>query len=175
LISAGSSLVFDFTTPRSRDPLPSLMSQYWAVKDTVATLRAEKQTLQLQLRSLQHHLSLHKSRVRYAHDTKETKRQTDAYHENLRLLGERRKALIASHSTSVRGSHAREYQALLAEHIHLEDQFRRITASRMVARYSLQKLIIDAANSHNNTTTPMAAPSTSLTNPVCSPSPLPSV
>lgn len=75
----------------------------------------------------------------------------DDYDESLRRLGERRKVLIASHSTSIRGSHAREYRALLAEHVHLEDQFRQITASRIVAHYNLQQLVIDAANSRNNT------------------------
>ncbi|KAF9646726.1 hypothetical protein BDM02DRAFT_3188570 [Thelephora ganbajun] len=45
----------------------------------------------------------------------------------------------------VRGSHAREYQAFLAEHAHLEDQFHRITASY-------------AAHPHGNTTPSMVSP-----------------
>jgi len=152
-ICTASSVESDPTAQtRARDPLPSLMSQYWAARDTVAKLQTEKRILRLQLCSLQNHLSLHKSHVECAYGTEEAGRRVDAYHESLRLLGERRMALIASHSTSIRGSHAREYRTLLAEHTHLEDQFRRITASRMVVRYSLQKLIIDAAYSYSNTT-----------------------
>ena len=141
----------DFIVQRPCDPPPSLISLRRASEDTTTRLRMEQRALQLQLRSLQHHLSLHKLHVRYTNDTKKTKRRMDDYDESLRRLGERRKVLIASHSTSIRGSHAREYRALLAEHVHLEDQFRQITASRIVAHYNLQQLVIDAANSRNNT------------------------
>ena len=129
------------------------MSKYWAAKDTIAKLQMEQQVLQLQLRSLQDHLSLHKLRVSHAQGTEATKR-LDTHFENLRVLGERRMALIASHSASVRGPHAREYRTLLAEHIRLQDQHRQVAASRIVARYTLQNLIIDAARSYNNTISP---------------------
>ena len=153
LISAGASAEFDFTVKEPRDPLPSLMSQYRTARSAVAGLQAEKQTLQLQLRSLQNQLSLHKLHVRSACQTKkEAKRRTDANRERLRLLEERRKVLIDSHFASVRGSHAGEYRALMAENVRLEDQFRQIAASHMVTRYSLQKLFIDVAHAHNEIT-----------------------
>jgi len=121
-------------------------------------LRTERQTLQLQLSSLQHHLSLHKSQIEHAQDPKrETEYRVDAYRKKLRLLGERRKSLVASHSTSARGQYAKEYRILFAEHIRLEDQLRQITASRVVARYTLQKLIIDVAYSHNSTPPPVVS------------------
>ncbi|KAF9653288.1 hypothetical protein BDM02DRAFT_3182829 [Thelephora ganbajun] len=175
LISAGSSFEFDFTIKRFYDPLPSLMSQYWTARGTVGKLQAEKQILQLQLWSLQHHLSLHKSHIKFTHEAKETKRRTDACHENLHLLDEHHKVLINSHLASVHGSHAGEYQTLLAEHLQLEDQFRQIAASHMVTHYSLQKLIIDVTHTHSKTTLQMLvsatpecsdSPSTNLTNPV---------
>lgn len=131
------------------------MSRYWAAEDTVVKLQTEKQTLQLQLSSLQHHLSLHRSQIKHAQDAKrETEYRVDVHREKLRLLGERRKSLVASHSTSARGQYAREYQTLLTEHIRLEDQLRQITASRVVACYTLQKLIIDTAYSHNSALPP---------------------
>lgn len=147
-ICAGSSI--EFGLKRFHDPLPSLMLQYWTARSTVAKLQTEKQTLQLQLRALQHHLSLHKLHVQVAHETEtEAKRQKDTYHDNLRLLEERRRILIDSHSSSVHGTHAAKYRALLAEHLQLEDQFRQITASRTVIHYRLQKLIIDVSHGQN--------------------------
>lgn len=109
----------------------------------MAKLQTEKQKLQLQLRSLQHHLSLHKLHVISACDTKEVESRKGVCQDAFRLLEERRRVLIDCHSTSVHGSHAGEYRALFAEHVQLEDQFRHVAASRTVVRYSLQKLIID--------------------------------
>jgi hypothetical protein len=136
----------DIAARRTRDPTPSLTSRARAAKDTVAELQTEKQALQSQLRYLQHHLSLSKLHAKYSNGTEGRNRRMD--YEHFRLLGEQRKALVASHSGSVRGSHAREYQALLTKYIHLEDRFREITTARIVGRYRLQKLIIDAARSY---------------------------
>jgi len=129
------------------------MSQYWAAGDTVAKLQTEKAALQLQLRSLQHHLSLHREHVRSMHDnTEETKRQADARLVIVRLLEEHRKALVASHSTSVNGSFANEYRAVLMEHIYLEDRFRRLEAVHVVTRYDFQKRVMDRACAYFNAT-----------------------
>ena len=123
------------------------MSKRRVAEDTITKLKTENQTLQSQLRYLQHHLSLSKLHARYSIDTEEGNRRMGARYGHFRLLGDRRKALVASHSSSVRGSHNKEYRTLLMEHVHLEDQFRQITAARIVARYRLQKLIIAIAHS----------------------------
>lgn len=142
---------FDFTAKRSLDPPPSLMLQYWSAKNTAARLQDEKRILQLRLRSLQHHLSLRKFHVKSAYETKEeSKRRIGTWRETLHLLDVRHKVLIDSHLSSVHGSHAGEYQTLLAEHLQLEDQFRQISASHLITRYSLQKLIIDIVCAHSD-------------------------
>lgn len=104
--------------------------------------------LRSQLRHLQHHLSLCKLHAKYANDAEEGRHLMG----NSFLLSERRKALVASHSTSIRGPHAQEYRTLLMEHIRLEDQFRQVTAARVAARYRLQKLIIETIHPPNNMT-----------------------
>lgn len=125
------------------------MFQCQSTKDTVVKLQRERKELQNQLLSLKHHVSLHRLHIKHTYDSKgEAKRAMDAFCERLRLLGERRTALVSSHSASVRGRYAREYQKLFAEHTLLEDRFRRITASRTETRYNLQKLIIDATRSY---------------------------
>jgi hypothetical protein len=126
-----------------------LISPHRAAKNAVTKLQTENQALQSQLRFLQHHLSLCYLQARYANDTKGGNRRMDFRYEELRLLGERRKALITSHSSLIHGSHAKEYRTLLMEHVHLQDQFRQVTAARIVARYRLQKLIIDVTQSYN--------------------------
>ena len=125
------------------------MLQYWTARTAAEKLQTENQALQLQLRSLQHHLSLHRFHVRSVCETEKAELRADACQETLRLLDVRRKVLINSHLTAVHGSHAGEYRTVLAEHILLEDQFRQISASHMVTRYSLQKLIIDVAYAHS--------------------------
>lgn len=150
--SAGSRLgiEFDFTAQRFHDPFPSLMLRYWTARSAAATLQTEKQMLQLQLRSLQHHLSLHRSHVKSTYGTKEEmKLETDTCREALLLLDVRRSVLIDSHLASLHGSHAEKYRTLLMEHLHLQDQFRQIAASHMATRYSLQKLIIDASYAYS--------------------------
>lgn len=74
----------------------------------------------------------------------------DSCYEDFRSLEGHRKGLVMLHSSSVHGSHARGYRTLLTEYIHLEDRFRQATAARILARYRLQKLIIDVAHSYNN-------------------------
>ena len=152
LTDAGSrvGIEFNLTTQRPRDDLPSLMLQYWTARSAAAKLQAEKETLQLQLRSLQHHLSLHKFHVKSAYETKEeAKLRTDTCQETLRLLDVRRKVLADSHLASVHGSHVGMYRTLLTEHLQLEDQFRKISASQVATRYTLQKLIIDTVRAHS--------------------------
>jgi len=121
------------------------MAQYWTARGTIGKLQIEKQFLQLQLQSLQRHLSVHKLHVKF----EQAKLGTDTYHKHLRLLEERRKAVIDSHFASVHGSHAEKYRMLLEEHLKLEDQFRQLAASHVVACYSLQKLIIDVVHLQN--------------------------
>ena len=137
---------FDFTAKRLPDPPPSLMLQYWTARSTAARLQDERRILQLRLRSLQQHLSLHKFHIKFADEMEaESRPRIATFQEALQLLEMRRKVLIDSHLASVHGSHAEEYRTLLAEHLQLEDRFRQISASHVVTRYSLQKLIIDIA------------------------------
>lgn len=157
LLSADSS-----TEPHKRPYIPPSppMSQHRAAEDEAATLQKENQALKSRLRYLQHHLSLSKMHTRYSIGAQRNRRMDP---QHFRLLGERRRALVASHFSSVRGSHAREYQTLLMKHTYLEDQFRQITAARIVARYRLQKLVIDAARSYKVSSLLPLSPST---NPV---------
>jgi len=162
-VSSRIGIEFDFTTKHSPDPIPSLMLQYWTARSTAAKLQDEKRILQLRLRSLQHHLSLHKFHVKLASEAKErSKLQVGACQETLRLLDMRRKVLVDSHLTSVHGSHARDYRTLLTEHLQLEDQFCQISASHMVTRYSLQKLIIDIVYAYGDAAAQMACGPRSL-------------
>lgn len=122
------------------------MSRHRAAEDTVAELQTEHQILRTQLRYLQHHLSLSRLHARHSNKTEERNPRANSRYQYYRLLEERRKALVASHSSSVRGPHASEYRRLLTAHIRLEDGFRQVAAARVVARYRLQKLIVDAAH-----------------------------
>ena len=150
-MSAGpSSEISNLAPHQPRNPLPSLAFRHRATEGEIAKLQTEKQALQSHLHHLRHHLALRKMHARYVNNQVERSRRMDSCYEDFHLLGERRRALVASHSASVRGSHAQEYQTLLMEHIHLEDNFRRVTAARIVARYQLQKLIIDAADCHGH-------------------------
>ena len=122
------------------------MSQYCAANAMITKLRAEEATLESQLRALRHHHSLHLFKIQSARETRrDSKQKMDSCRQNLRLAEERRTALIASHSTSVRGPLAEQYRAMLSELVILEDDFRRTAASHMMARYHLQQLVIKAA------------------------------
>ncbi|KAF9777828.1 hypothetical protein BJ322DRAFT_1114757 [Thelephora terrestris] len=126
---------------------PSLRSQYQTARNTVKRLQTEQQKLKLQLRSLQHHQYLHKLHVKSATDTeKDAQSRKVAFGANLRLLEDRRRVLIDSHLTSIRGSHAGQYLKVMPEHIRLENRYRQLVASHAATRYNLQKLVIDAVH-----------------------------
>jgi hypothetical protein len=113
----------------------------------VKRLQTEQQKLKLQLRSLQHHQYLHKLHVKSATDTeKDAQSRKVAFGANLRLLEDRRRVLIDSHLTSIRGSHAGQYLKVMPEHIRLENRYRQLVASHAATRYNLQKLVIDAVH-----------------------------
>ena len=145
-IGLGPSSETSNLAPRQpRNPLPPLAFRHRTAEGEITKLQTEKQALQAHLHYLRHHLALRKMHARSVNNEVERNRRMDSCYEDFRLLGERHRALVASHSASVRGSHVQEYQKLLTEHIHLEDKFRQVTAARIVARYQLQKLIIDTA------------------------------
>ena len=143
-----SSETSNLAPHQPRNPLPPLAFRRRPAEGEIAMLQTEKQALQSHLHYLRHHLALRKMHARFVNNQVERDPRMDSCYEDFRLLGERHRALVASHSASVRGSHAQEYQTLLTEHIHLEDKFRQVTAARIAARYQLQTLIIDAADCH---------------------------
>lgn len=113
---------------------------------TVAGLQSENKSLQSQLRSLRHHLSVHQSRVWCTYDTKrDIGRKLETSRNEIRPVEERRNHLIAIHLDSVRGARAKEYKAVHIEYTRLQDQFSRVVVDHMLIRYQLQKLIIDTA------------------------------
>ena len=137
------ALAFSFN--RVSDPLPAVMSQYWAARATIASLRVEQEELKRKINSLTSHRILHDDYCEFfSFSQTHASEQAKGAHEDLSLSNNKYLDLVIAHCNSLCGEYAENYYGLFLEYSVLQKQYRSVVASNVVTRYRAQRLVVKA-------------------------------
>ncbi|KAF9789457.1 hypothetical protein BJ322DRAFT_1105308 [Thelephora terrestris] len=164
--------VITFSLNRTPDPLPMLMSRYWATRATIANLRVEQQYLRRKINSLTSHSIVHDDYCSFIPSSqRHMSEQAASAREGLSLRGKAYLDLVMAHCNSVHGEFAENYYELFFEYALLQKLYRLALARTVVTRYHAQRLVIKAGRVYYppSTSTPPICATHVVHTPACPP------